>query len=136
MVVEDVERKDEQPNRSWHTAKRLDSAAMLILPPGHAEQLRPRWQMSAREKWMIGGVLGVVAALAVVLVISFASSTPSSTSGCIYATIPAVTGAEQIHQCGATAKSTCATAHTPGAFSPEAAQAISSACRKAGLPVG
>jgi len=85
---------------------------------------------------MIGGVLGVVAALAVVLVISFASSTPSSKSGCIYATIPAATGAEQVHECGATARSTCATAQTPGAFSQQAAQAIVSACRKSGLPVG
>jgi hypothetical protein len=108
---------------------------VLILPPGHAETLRPRWRLSAREKWMIGGVLGVVAALAVVLVISFASSNPSSSSGCIYATIPAATGAEQIHQCGGIARSTCATVLTPGAFAPDAAQAIASECRKAGLPV-
>jgi len=92
--------------------------------------------MSTREKWMIGGVLGVVVALAVVLVISFASSSPSSTSGCIYATIPAATGAEQVHECGATARSTCATAQTPGAFSQPAAQAVAAACRRAGLPVG
>jgi len=85
---------------------------------------------------MLGGVLGTVAVLAVVLVISFASSGPSSKSGCIYATIPAVTGAEQVHQCGATARSTCATAQTPGAFSANAAQTIAAACRKAGLPVG
>jgi hypothetical protein len=109
---------------------------VLILPPGHADTLHPRWHLSAREKWMIGGVLGVVAALAVVLVISFASSSPSSTSGCIYATIPADTGAEQVHQCGATARSTCATVLTPGAFAPQAAQAIASECRKAGLSVG
>ena len=85
---------------------------------------------------MIGGVLGVVAALLVVLVISFASSNPSSTSGCIYATVPAATGAEQIHECGAAARETCATAQTPGAYTAQAAQAIASACRKAGLPVG
>jgi hypothetical protein len=92
--------------------------------------------MSTREKWMIGGVLGVVAALAVVLVISFASSNPSSTSGCIYATIPAATGAEQIHQCGAAAKSMCATVHSSGGLTPQAASTIASACRKAGLSVG
>jgi hypothetical protein len=109
---------------------------VLILPPGHAETLRPRWRLSAREKWMIGGVLGVVAALAVVLVISFASSNPSSTSGCIYATIPAATGAEQIHQCGATAKSMCATVHSGGGFTAQAASTIASKCREAGLPVG
>jgi hypothetical protein len=92
--------------------------------------------MSTREKWMIGGVLGVVVALAVVLVISFASSGPSSKSGCIYATIPAATGAQQVNECGAAARSTCATARTPGAFTAQAAQAIAVECRKAGLPVG
>jgi hypothetical protein len=109
---------------------------VLIIPPGHAETLRTRRHLSKREIWMLGGVLSTVAALAVVLVISFAASGPSSKSGCIYATIPAATGAEQIHQCGATAKSTCATAQSPGAFSAQAAQAIASACRKSGLPVG
>jgi hypothetical protein len=85
---------------------------------------------------MIGGVLGVVAALAVVLVISFVSSGPSSTSGCIYATIPAATGAQQVHECGTTARSTCATVLTPGAFTAQAAQTLATECRKAGLPVG
>jgi hypothetical protein len=109
---------------------------MLIIPPGHAETLRTRRRLSKRETWMLGGVLGTVAVLAVVLVISFASTGPSSKSGCIYATIPADTGAEQVHQCGATARSTCATAQTPGAFSAPATHAIATACRKAGLPVG
>ena len=109
---------------------------MLIIPPGHAEATRIRWPTSTREKWMIGGVLGVVAALAVLLVISFASSAPSSKSGCIYATIPAATGAEQIHQCGAVARSTCASALAPGAFAAKAAQAVAAECRKAGLTVG
>jgi hypothetical protein len=109
---------------------------MLIIPPGHAEAARIRWPTSTREKWMIGGVLAVVAVLAVLLLISFVSSGPSSKSGCIYATLPAATGAEQIHECGATARSTCASAQTPGAFAPQAAQAVAAECRKAGLPVG
>jgi hypothetical protein len=110
--------------------------AVLIIPPGHAEAVRARWQPSAREKWMIGGVLGAVAVLAAVLVISLASSGPSSKSGCIYATVPAATGAEQINLCGARARSTCATVQTPGAYAPQAAQSIAAECRKAGLPVG
>lgn len=85
---------------------------------------------------MVGGVLGAIAALAVVLVISFASSGPSSKSGCIYATIPAATGAQQVHECGSAAQSTCATVRTPGAFTAQAAQTLASECRKAGLPVG
>ncbi len=85
---------------------------------------------------MIGGVLGAVAVLAVVLVISFASSGPSSKSGCIYATIPAATGAQQVNLCGTAARSTCATVQAPGAFTPQAAESIAAECRKAGLPVG
>jgi hypothetical protein len=109
---------------------------VLIIPPGHAQPARVHWRLSKREKWMVGGVLGVVAALVIVLVISFASNGPSSTSGCIYATIPAATGAQQVHECGATARSTCATVQAPGAFTPQAASAIATECRKAGLPVG
>ncbi len=111
-------------------------SAVLIIPPGHAETIRARWQPSTREKWMIGGVLGVVAVLAVLLVISIASSGPSSKSGCIYATVPAATGAEQINLCGARARSTCATVRTPGAYAPQAAQSLAAECRKAGLPLG
>jgi predicted membrane-bound mannosyltransferase len=109
---------------------------MLIIPPGHAETLRARRRLSKREIWMISGVLAAVVVLAVVLVISFATSTPSSRSGCIYATIPAATGAQQVNECGATARSTCATVLTPGAFTAQAAHTLASECRKAGLRVG
>lgn len=85
---------------------------------------------------MVGGVLGAIAVLAVVLVISFASSAPSSKSGCIYATIPAATGAQQVHQCGSAARSTCSSVDAPGAFTAQAARTLATECRKAGLPVG
>jgi hypothetical protein len=103
---------------------------VLIIPPGHGVSRG----LSRREKWMVGGVLGVVAALALVLVISFASSGPSSSHGCIYATVPAATGAQQVHECGATARATCRSVNT--AYTAQAARAIAAACRKAGLPVG
>jgi hypothetical protein len=83
---------------------------------------------------MVGGVLGVVAAIAVALVISFVASGPSSGHGCIYATIPGVVGAQQVHECGATARATCRSVHA--AYPPQAAQTIATQCRKAGLPVG
>ncbi len=92
------------------------------------------YRLSRREKWMAGGVLGVVAALAVVLVISFVSSGPSSGHGCIYATIPGAVGAEQVHECGSTARATCRTVKV--AYPPQAAQTIAAQCRKAGLSVG
>ena len=107
---------------------------MLILPPGHADALAERRRLSARERWMVGGVLAAVAVLAVVLVLSFSSSGPTSGNGCIYATIPAATGATQVHLCGATARATCQSVHF--AYTPQAAQTIAAACRKAGLPVG
>jgi hypothetical protein len=85
---------------------------------------------------MVLGVLGTIAAVAVVLVIALASGGPSSSRGCIYATIPAATGAQQVSQCGATARETCRSVYAPGAFTTQAAGAIASECRKAGLPVG
>lgn len=85
---------------------------------------------------MIGGVLGVVAAVAVVLVISLATPGRTSAHGCIYATIPAATGAQEINRCGAAARAICASALGPGAFTPQAAPVIAAQCRKAGLPVG
>ena len=109
---------------------------MLILPPGHADSIAAHRRLSRRERWMVGGVLGEVVALALVLVISLSSGGPTSARGCIYATIPAPTGAQQISQCGAAARETCAAAHAPGAFTVQAARTVSAACRQAGLPVG
>jgi hypothetical protein len=106
---------------------------VLILPPDHA---RPVYRLSKRERWMVGGVLGVVAVLAVVLVISFVSSGPSSRHGCVYATIPGAVGAEQVHECGATARATCRSVNAPGAYTTDAARTLAAECRKAGLPVG
>jgi hypothetical protein len=104
---------------------------MLIMPADRT----PMYRLSKREKRMVGGVLGVVAALVVVLVISFASSGPSSSHGCIYATIPGSVGAEQVHECGDTARATCRSVNAPGAYAPAAAQTLATACHKAGLPV-
>ncbi|MBV8947055.1 MAG: hypothetical protein JOZ95_16635 [Solirubrobacterales bacterium] len=107
----------------------LTLLAMLIMPTETATLRR----LSKRERWMVSGVIGVVAVIAVFLVLSFTSSGPTSSNGCIYATVPAATGAEQIHQCGATARATCQSVRA--AYTPEAAQTVAAACRKAGLPV-
>jgi len=106
--------------------------AVLIMP---SERI-PAYRLSRREKWMVGGVLGVVAALAVVLVISFVSSGPSSGHGCVYANIPGAVGAEQVHECGANARHTCQSLSAPGAYTRQAAHTLGVECRKAGLPVG
>ena len=77
-----AERDGEQPDSSEqcgapdHGAGVCTSASytrsVLILPPGHAQALRTRRQFRAREKWLIGAVLGTVAALVLAVVISLA----------------------------------------------------------------
>jgi hypothetical protein len=109
---------------------------VLILPPGHADAIATDRRLSTREKRMVGGVIGVVIALAVVLVISLSSGGPSSARDCIYATIPGDVGAQQINQCGVQARDTCQSVEAPGAYTPQAASTIAAECRKAGLPVG
>jgi hypothetical protein len=85
---------------------------------------------------MIRGVAGTVAAIVIVVIIAVATSGPSSSRGCIYATIPGAVGAQQVHECGATARATCQTVHAPGAFTAQAAATLAAECRKAGLSVG
>ncbi len=85
---------------------------------------------------MIGGVLLIVAALVLALVVSLATAGPSSSHGCIYVTIPAATGAQEINQCGQTARGTCASALRPGAFPAQSGRVVAAECRKAGLPLG
>jgi len=106
---------------------------VLILPPGHAQEIRARRQLSTRERRLVGAVLGAIAALVIALVISLSTGGRTSAHGCIYVTIPAATGAQEINECGATARETCASAATPGAFAPEAARTIATECRKAGV---
>lgn len=106
---------------------------MLILPPGHGQALTRRRVLTPRERWMIGTVLGALAAVAVVLVISIATAGKTSAHGCIYATIPGDVGAQEVYQCGAEAIDTCRSTATPGAFTPQSARAVAVECRKAGL---
>jgi hypothetical protein len=109
---------------------------VLILPPGHAESIRVSRRLSRREKRLLAVVVTALAVLVAMVVIAVSSGGQSSARGCIYVTIPAPTGAQEISQCGAAARSTCATAGAPGAFSRQAAGVVASECRKAGLPVG
>jgi predicted acylesterase/phospholipase RssA len=109
---------------------------VLILPPGHAQAARVGRRLTLREKRIVAGVGVLTAALIVAIVISLLAAGKTSGRGCIYVTIPAATGAEQINQCGEPARATCLSTSTPGAFAPEAARAVAAECRKAGLPVG
>lgn len=104
---------------------------MLILPPGHAQELGLKRALAARERWLVGGVLGVVIALAVALVVALAIPGPRSSRGCIHLTVAGPTGGESFDQCGAAARALCSSATAPGAF-PGAA--LIPECRKARLP--
>ncbi len=94
-------------------------------------------RLTQREKWMVRAVAGAVAAIIVAVVaVSLATPGHSSGHGCIYVTVPAATGAQELNRCGLQARSICATAENPKAFTQQAAQTVTVACRRAGLPVG
>jgi hypothetical protein len=109
---------------------------VLILPPGHAEQVRAPLRSGVRERWMlwIGGVLTI--ALAAVAVVAITTSGRSSGHGCVAVTIPYALGGQQINKCGQAARSFCTSAGEPGGFTGAAGQTIAAQCRKAGLSFG
>jgi hypothetical protein len=109
---------------------------MLILPPGHAQTIRQPRTFRLREKLMIGGVLTVVAALAVTLVISLATAERQSGHGCISVGLAYSTGGDKIFRCGGTARAMCAGVNQPNGIDGATGRALSTECRKAGIPVG
>jgi hypothetical protein len=109
---------------------------MLILPPDHAQTLRQPPRVSDRERWMIGGVLALLVALAVVLVVSLSRATPTSGHGCVSVGLAYSTGGDQVYHCGAAARALCAGVGHAGGTTGSSARAVASECRKAGLPAG
>jgi hypothetical protein len=109
---------------------------VLILPPGHAEQVRAPLRAGARERWMlwVGGALTL--ALAIVAVIAITTSGRSSGKGCVSVTIPYSLGGQEIYKCGQAARNFCVTSGRPGGFTGAAGQAVAVQCRKAGLHFG
>ena len=109
---------------------------MLILPPGHAESVTGMRRLTVRERRLVRGVLGAVAVLAVGVVVALATASRTSAHGCLHLTIPGPVGAEEIDQCGTTARETCASVAQAGGFSAEARSEVAAACRRARLAVG
>jgi hypothetical protein len=109
---------------------------MLILPQGHA-QAAPlqRRGFTARERWILAGVLAAAAALVVAVVISLGMSDPKPGNGCIDVTAPGFIGSQEISGCGAHARAICRSAAGGGGYSRGQDEAIIAACRKQGIPV-
>jgi hypothetical protein len=109
---------------------------VLILPPGHAQQVRAPRRSGAREKWMlrIGGLLTV--ALVALAVVAITTKGHSSGNGCVDVTIPYALGGNEIYKCGAAARQFCITSGQPGGFNGSAGRLIATQCRKAGLTFG
>ena len=109
---------------------------MLILPPGHAQEIRTPRRITLRERWVVGAALAMLAALVVVLVVALSSGEHSSGNGCVYVNLPYSTGGASLYQCGSQARATCDSVGRTNAFTGPAATAVATQCRKAGLPVG
>jgi hypothetical protein len=108
---------------------------VLILPPGHAEQLTARRQLNTRERSILSVLGVVVAGMLVAVIIGFAQSSPKSGHGCVYVSIPSSMGAQPYSGCGAKARHICAQVGVPGGYTGSLASALTPACRTAGLPV-
>jgi hypothetical protein len=109
---------------------------VLILPPGHAQNVRQRRTFQGRERWIIGSLAGTLAVLIVALVISFANPGPKSGHGCISVALAFSMGGSSINRCGASARAFCLEVGKPAGLTGQAAETVTGACRKAGLPVG
>jgi uncharacterized membrane protein len=109
---------------------------MLIIPTGHYQEIsRPR-KIGSREKWIIGSSIGLLAVIAVAVVIAFTSVQRSSRNGCIDVSAATVIGGSELYRCGSAARALCT---APGSQRTSKnisfARALADSCRKAGLPV-
>jgi hypothetical protein len=85
---------------------------------------------------MVGGVLGLVAALAAAVAIAVLSGGHTTGGGCVDVTIPYSLGGEELYRCGADARALCRSVGVGGGFTGAAGRAVATQCRKARLPVG
>ncbi|MDQ2760255.1 MAG: hypothetical protein M3Y17_07415 [Actinomycetota bacterium] len=109
---------------------------MLIMPPGHARAIGVQRELRRREKWMLGAVLGVVAALIVAVAIAVLTPGHTSAHGCVDVVIPYSTGGQELYRCGAGARTLCALVGAPRGYSGPVARDVADECRKAGVRIG
>ena len=106
--------------------------AAMPLPPGHYAQMTAPRRTRGRDRWIVGGSLVMLAAIAVAVVISFTSVQRQSRNGCIDVSSATVIGGSELYRCGATARALCA--QTRSRSNVAFTRALDAACRKAGLP--
>jgi hypothetical protein len=109
---------------------------MLILPPGHAQEIRAPRRFGARERWLVRLAAVVAAGLLAVAVIAVVSKGHSSGKGCVDVTIASALGAQEFYYCGQHAKSFCVQSGAPGGYTGNVRDEIAVQCRKAGLRFG
>lgn len=111
---------------------------MLIVPTGHWQEHAdsgPR-RITRRERWILGGVLALVAVIVVIVAISFTSKQRTSANGCIDVSAATVIGGSELYRCGTAARDLCSAPSGPSATDNISfRRALAEACRKAGLPV-
>lgn len=108
----------------------------MIMPPGHAATAGSPWRFSKREKWVVVVMSGLLAVLAVAVVISLATSGHKSGHGCVDVAVAYSTGGSEIYRCGDAAKVLCRSVGVPGGYTGETGRQVAVECRKAGLRVG
>jgi hypothetical protein len=84
---------------------------------------------------MIGGVVGLVAVIAVAVVVAFTSVQRQSRNGCIDVSAATVIGGSELYRCGAAARALCTAPAGASSQNVAFSRALAEACRKAGLPV-
>jgi hypothetical protein len=109
---------------------------LMIMPPGHAATTGTPWRFSKREKWIVPAMAGLLAALAVAVGISLATSGHKSGDGCVDVAVAYSTGGSEIYRCGDAAKALCRSVGAPGGYTGDTARRVAVECRKAGLAVG
>jgi len=78
-----------------------------MLPAGHYQQISQPRTLGSREKWILGSVLGLVAVIAIAVVVAFTSVQKQSRNGCIDVSAATVIGGSELYRCGQAARDLC-----------------------------
>ncbi len=108
---------------------------MLIIPPGHWQEVSQPRRFGRREKGLMWLGMGLLTAIAVAVVISFTSVQRTSGNGCVDVSAATVIGGSELYRCGSAARDLCTTPGGSSTSNLAFRQALAEACRKAGLPV-